>query len=781
MHVHADAESDELARSLAAAAFTTGSDIFFRADAYAPATSAGLELLAHEAVHTLQQAAGPVSGSPAPGGVRVSDPADRFEQAARTAADRIVGAGASAAPGAAAPAAATSAASALSGEVVVQRALPKPKEFKKDTSLTLSIEGKTLTEINRRLKEYYALLEQLNIGESAVGESWKGAWDVNDARQRAKMRIWVKNHDRGALRLEQVLVHLEADAKFWLDSHVDDGSDAAKHRRKPVNRLYEAAGDELNAIRRWRSADPAAPSADKPNEFLATMQGSASSILDGLGTAIGLAVPNPGDSVEAKVQVKIPCEPTGIGYVGFRIRALALRQDGKATKVRADIAVLGGARVPGLTDVGGALGVLLEAQGKRPKEAMRLRISYGWYRWIREQRLVPREVANFMWGGSIEPIGWTRSEQWAANVETKAFKRLPNDPPLSSGVGTKATKNEYVRIAALAGASVEAGVADVAKLGARIEAQAGTHWDQASLNLAIKADKKRGSPLRGDIGEPLPKPKERAVKAGPALSTPFGGVAVTFSADVGPMKGEVTASLALMARLQKENLTREKKLPAGYISVSGMLLLDTPEVVPVALPWIFRRVKAELAPKIAAAIASLTSTSLASRYDDDETSEGLAMAETSLVSALGAIDPDAPVSMLAGSMVAASMLAPVKLRVDLAAGYQLGARKDGWTIEFSISQVTGPSVDVSLVGLGLLRRERLMRFVYTFEKSQKKKAADDLATKVRALNKATAAAQASPGDVAAQKLETAARDAVKAAKRELSLAPTAATWKGVLD
>src|SRR5256886_9825679 len=45
---------------------------------------AGRHVLAHELAHVIQQKAGPVDGSPAPGGIRLSDPSDRFEQAARS-------------------------------------------------------------------------------------------------------------------------------------------------------------------------------------------------------------------------------------------------------------------------------------------------------------------------------------------------------------------------------------------------------------------------------------------------------------------------------------------------------------------------------------------------------------------------------------------------------------------------------------------------------------------------------------------------------------------------
>jgi hypothetical protein len=94
VQLHTDAEADQLARSVGARAFTSGAHIFFRADAHPETAGDGLRLLAHEALHTAQQATGPVAGSPAPGGVALSDPSDRFEREATTKAAQAAPTGA---------------------------------------------------------------------------------------------------------------------------------------------------------------------------------------------------------------------------------------------------------------------------------------------------------------------------------------------------------------------------------------------------------------------------------------------------------------------------------------------------------------------------------------------------------------------------------------------------------------------------------------------------------------------------------------------------------------
>jgi len=55
VRIHTDAQASKLAAKLGASAFTFGSHIFFAGGAFDPDSQAGLELLAHELTHTIQQ------------------------------------------------------------------------------------------------------------------------------------------------------------------------------------------------------------------------------------------------------------------------------------------------------------------------------------------------------------------------------------------------------------------------------------------------------------------------------------------------------------------------------------------------------------------------------------------------------------------------------------------------------------------------------------------------------------------------------------------------------
>lgn len=90
VRVHTGQKADESARSISAQAYTVGTDVVFRSDSYSPDTDGGRRVLAHELTHVVQQKSGPVAGTPAPGGIRLSDPSDAFEQAAERTANRAM-------------------------------------------------------------------------------------------------------------------------------------------------------------------------------------------------------------------------------------------------------------------------------------------------------------------------------------------------------------------------------------------------------------------------------------------------------------------------------------------------------------------------------------------------------------------------------------------------------------------------------------------------------------------------------------------------------------------
>ena len=92
VRVHTGSSAAESARAVDAHAYTVGNEVVL-GDGQAPGSPAYERTLAHELMHVVQQRSGPVDGTPAGGGISVSDPADRFERAAEATADDVVSTG----------------------------------------------------------------------------------------------------------------------------------------------------------------------------------------------------------------------------------------------------------------------------------------------------------------------------------------------------------------------------------------------------------------------------------------------------------------------------------------------------------------------------------------------------------------------------------------------------------------------------------------------------------------------------------------------------------------
>jgi Domain of unknown function (DUF4157) len=90
VRVHNDSAAHESAQSVNAHAYTVGSNVVFQRDKYDPSSAEGKTMLAHELTHVVQQRNGPVDGSAAGGGIKVSDPSDRFEREAAANADKAM-------------------------------------------------------------------------------------------------------------------------------------------------------------------------------------------------------------------------------------------------------------------------------------------------------------------------------------------------------------------------------------------------------------------------------------------------------------------------------------------------------------------------------------------------------------------------------------------------------------------------------------------------------------------------------------------------------------------
>lgn len=90
VRIHTDAKASQSAASVGANAYTVGNEMVFRGGHFDASSPTGQRTLAHELSHVVQQRSGPVDGTDAPGGIRLSDPGDRFERAAEATADQVM-------------------------------------------------------------------------------------------------------------------------------------------------------------------------------------------------------------------------------------------------------------------------------------------------------------------------------------------------------------------------------------------------------------------------------------------------------------------------------------------------------------------------------------------------------------------------------------------------------------------------------------------------------------------------------------------------------------------
>jgi hypothetical protein len=93
VRIHNDGAASASAQAVQAHAYTVGNEVVFGSGNYQPDSPVGQRMLAHELTHVVQQRSGPVEGTATGDGIAVSDPSDRFEQAAEANADRIMAAG----------------------------------------------------------------------------------------------------------------------------------------------------------------------------------------------------------------------------------------------------------------------------------------------------------------------------------------------------------------------------------------------------------------------------------------------------------------------------------------------------------------------------------------------------------------------------------------------------------------------------------------------------------------------------------------------------------------
>jgi hypothetical protein len=305
--------------------------------------------------------------------------------------------------------------------------------------------GKTLKAIEALIAEYHSIRNPYG------GELDRAIAIVSQIRELTRM--WIDEHTGDSARtkrmagMERFLQQLE------------------KHDIPPLEEAQKMkTGQREQLPERVNSPN------EKVQKLRARYEGNADSVFSKAAWMIDLAVPNKGESSELEMEVQFPVDPSGVGFIGGRLKFEAERDE--MVKVGCEATLTGGGKLPGGVELKGELGGYFESSAKDAATALKL-VSYALYRRFVESSWIPREVSSFIWGGTSSFAGYKRAERWASKVEQEAF-----------GGNDETTKNTYVETGMLAGVGAEAkvGVGNTQLgVGGGIKYTTGTRYTKASV------------------------------------------------------------------------------------------------------------------------------------------------------------------------------------------------------------------------------------------------------------------------------------------------------------
>ncbi|WP_055074298.1 DUF4157 domain-containing protein [Pseudanabaena sp. 'Roaring Creek'] len=415
--VHTDSQSDRLNQSIQAKAFTTGQDVFFRQGEYNPSSKSGQELIAHELTHVVQQNGNRLRRKPLPNSSQVSQ-----IQAAPTNQ--------------------------------VQRLWNK-KTFREHTKDgILDRRGETIKSIEQLIDEYGKLNPY----------STKDLKSTQDLAKEIREHVnnWIQDHTGDKSRstrmvgMQKFLTHLDTEEIPKLNKIEQDILDKRNTTAGTLELEDSQRTGKIDAIKK-------------------KYEGSAKSSLEKVGWLIDASVPNPGDKSKLEIELKIPCDPSGMGFVGMHLVCQSERKKVKELNTRCELTVTGGAKFAGLAELKAEIGGYFESQAADSSKVMQL-VSYAIYRRFVESKVLPVEMSNYMWGGTTSSVGYKRAEKWAGNVEKEVF-----------GKDDKA----YVETGLVGAITAQGGIKDVGGVGLggklAVKGSGGTRYDQKG----VKEGKKR--------------------------------------------------------------------------------------------------------------------------------------------------------------------------------------------------------------------------------------------------------------------------------------------------
>lgn len=500
------------------------------------------------------------------------------------------------------------------------------------------------------------------------------------------------NQDRAINILHEIV----EDIDIWTKTHEGDTSRSKKRipglTKLRADAVKEAA--ELTGIRekgREFMGQKQEPVSRTENQFKTQMEGNFSSILSKLGPVFSAAAPASGDTGEIEVAVKVPVDPSGVGYIGFRVKASVERLKKQAMKMRFELAVVGGAKIGNVAEIGGELGMYLEAQGATPEKALEL-ISYGVYRRFRESKVIPNEVANFIWGGSATAVGWNRSERWAAKVEKENFKDKSTFTP-----GDSDEAGAYVETGGFAGVKAKGGIGGV------VDAEGG---GQFSTGQKYDHDSVKGlkSKYGGSLGTPDKAPTMRGQTH--HIGESVHHLEFGFSATGGPFAGALKVGIDWSTQQRNAGAAKLQAVKVG-LEASASLPMD--QLVAGGLGGYAASIGSSVAKGIrAAALGASTDKNTASQ-NVGEVIGGCENGATAITQLAG-VPKEAFVPKFESGQPPPGFAAPVDLKLSIQGMYDFFEKK--WVFEFKLEYIKNINVNAGVFEMKVKQGQRLLRVVY---------------------------------------------------------------------
>jgi hypothetical protein len=499
------------------------------------------------------------------------------------------------------------------------------------------------------------------------------------------------NQDRAINILHEII----EDVGIWMKTHEGDTS-RSKKRIPGLTKLALDAGKELRELEGIREkgrefmGEKQEPVTRTENNFKTQMEGNFSSVLSKMAPVFSAAAPASGDTAEVEIAVKVPVDPSGVGYVGFRVKASVERLKKQAMKMRFELAVVGGAKIGNVAEIGAELGMYLEAQGGTPEKALEL-ISYGVYRRFRESKALPREMANFIWGGSATAVGYNRSEKWAAKVEKENFKEKTAFTP-----GDSDEAGAYVETGGFLGAKAKGGIGGVVDAEGGGQFSTGQKYDHSSVS-GLKS--KHG----GQLGVPQKAPTTRGAQH--HLGESVHHLEFGFQATGGPFAGALKVGMDWSTQMRNQGTARLQAVKVG-LEASASLPMD--QLVAGGLGGYATAIGSSVAKGIrAAALGASTDKNTASQ-NVGEIIGGCENGATAITQ-LAQVPKEAFVPKFESGQPPPGFAAPVDLKLSIQGLYDFFDKK--WVFEFKLEYIKNININAGVFEMKVKQGQRLLRIV----------------------------------------------------------------------